>query len=268
MFSATVEARMGPELRRLCRQAVVAAMVCSSAGSGGLEAQERLRAPGGTIVGRVLVDGTNEGLADVEVRVLGTSFGAVTDGRGVFRIDPTPAGVFQLRFTRLGYAVRTDSVEVEVGAVVSVTAAMSGEPVEVAPLHVTVRSAVLDRSGFYDRRSQGVQGYFLERQDIEDRQPDSVTDLFRRMNGIRVIHGGLYGSQVLVNQRVTFRDSAAGCEPAIWLDGIRSTMRTPDVMRVEELEGIEVYTGASAPGKFNDLCGVIVIWTRHRRAKG
>jgi hypothetical protein len=39
-------------------------------------------------------------------------------------------------------------------------------------------------------------------------------------------------------------------------------MGSYDMMRAQEIEGIEVYTGGSAPGKFNDICGTVVIWTR------
>ena len=231
---------------------------------GGVQAQQGLRASGSAVVGRVLDGSTADGLAEVQVQVLESSLTVHTDSRGNFRIEPVPPGTHRLRFSRIGYAERTGAVDVTVGAVLEVRVALSEDPVELAPLTVMVRSAVLDRAGFYDRRSQGMRGHFLERGDIEGRQADAVTDLFRRMSGVRVVHGGIYGSQVLVNQRVTFKDSSAGCEPSIWLDGIRSTMLTPDDMEVEELEGLEVYTGASAPGKFNDICGVIVLWTRQR----
>ena len=230
--------------------------------------QERPGALAGALTGKVVDAATGQGLGDVEIRVVGTDMAAVTDDRGSFRIDPIRAGTHRVRFSRIGYTERTEAIEIAMGAVLAVTASLAEDPVELPPLIVTVRSAVLDQAGFYDRREQGMRGYFLERSDIEDRRPDTVTDLFRRMNGIRVIHGGIYGSQVLVNQRVTFTDSSAGCQPSIWLDGIRSTMATPDLMQVEELEGIEVYTSASAPGRFNDVCGVIVLWTRQRRATG
>ncbi|NNF27059.1 MAG: carboxypeptidase-like regulatory domain-containing protein [Gemmatimonadetes bacterium] len=233
-----------------------------------LLAQERPVALGGALTGRVVDAVTTEGIAGVEVSILDTALGALTDSHGGFRIDPINPGTLRVRFSRIGYGERTDTIEVPVGQVLAVTASLAEEPVELAPLTIAVRSAVLDRAGFYERRSQGMRGHFLERGDIEDRRPDAVTDLFRRMNGIRVIHGGIYGSQVLVNQRVTFKDSSAGCEPSIWLDGIRSTMPTPDDIKVEELEGIEVYTGASAPGRFNDICGVVVLWTRQRRTAG
>lgn len=237
-------------------------------GQADLTAQERPRGLGSALTGRVVDEATAEGIGDVEVRVLGTAWSTVTDSNGEFRINRIRPGIHRVRFARIGYGERVEIIDVAVGGVLAVAATLAEEPVELAPLTVTVRSAVLDRVGFYERRSQGMRGHFLERGDIEERQPDAVTDLFRRMSGIRVLHGGIYGSQVLVNQRVTFDDSAAGCEPSIWLDGIRSTMNTPDDMKVEELEGIEVYTGASAPGRFNDICGVIVLWTRQRRTAG
>ena len=231
-------------------------------------AQERPGALGGALTGRVIDHATADGIAGVEIRVLESGLVTITDSRGGFRLEPISSGTYRVSFHRIGYAERREEITVVGGEILAVVASLAEEPVELAPLTVTVRSAVLDRAGFYERRGRGMRGHFLERGDIEERRPDAVTDLFRRMNGIRVIHGGIYGSQVLVNQRVTFTDSSAGCQPSIWLDGIRSTMATPDLMQVEELEGIEVYTSASAPGRFNDVCGVIVMWTRQRRATG
>ena len=231
----------------------------------GAIAQDRMTVMPGAIKGRVTIHGTDQGLSEVEVRILGTSFRAVTDHRGNFRIDPTPPGDHVIQFSRMGYGTRSDTVRIPVGVILDVKAALAMEPIQLDELVVVAQSAVLERGGFYARQSQGYRGYFIDRQEIERRNPDTPTDLFQRMSGLRVIHGGLYGSQVFMNQVVTFKnDGSLGCLPSIWIDGIRSTMRTPDVMLVDEIEGIEVYKGASSPGKFNDLCGTIVIWTRQR----
>ncbi len=122
---------------------------------------------------------------------------------------------------------------------------------------MTVRSLLLETRGFYDRKRQGFRGVFMDRVAIEDADPIYVGDLFRNIPGVEVVDGRL-----VMSQSVTLRGGGRGCEPSLWLDGIRSGLRNYDYMRPDHIEGLEVYTGGGAPGKYNDLCGTVVIWTR------
>jgi hypothetical protein len=216
----------------------------------------------GALSGRVLsTDG--EALEGADVWLEGTDFVALTDEHGEFRLNEVPAGLHLLRIARLGYAERSDSVTVTDGDLTVLSVRLSTEPIELEPITASVRSLVLERAGFYGRQEQGFGGRFVDRITIERRNPGAVTDLFRNMPGVHIRYGGIYGSQVVVNQTVNFRDGQHGCLPAIWLDGIRSTLRSFDMMRVEEIEGIEVYAGGG-PGKFNDVCGTVLVWTKVR----
>lgn len=226
-------------------------------------AAQRGRPPDGVVAGQVLDAETEEPLDGVEVGLEDTELRAVTDNEGRFRLAGVAGGSYTLWARRIGYAERSDSLRVPPRALVDVTIVMSTDPIELEELVVTVRSPVLARNGFYSRQEQGYGGVYIDRAEIERRRPQSVTDIFKNVPGLRVVYGGIYGSKVFVNQRVTFDDAnLPGCEPLLWLDGIRSTMTIYDLMRAEEIEGIEIYSGGSAPGKFNHLCGTIVIWTR------
>jgi hypothetical protein len=225
-------------------------------------AQER-RVPEGLITGRVIDQADGEPVAGAEVVLDDGTLRGITDDDGAFRLEGVPGGPHLLRTRRLGYGSRTDSLHVPARALLDVTVALSVEAIELDALVVTVRSPVLAGHGFYARQEQGFGGHFIDRAEIEERRPNSVTDLFRDIPGLRVIYGGIYGGRIFVNQRATFADDGRpGCEPGVWLDGIRSTMNSYDLMRAEEIEGIEVYTGGRAPGKFIDICGTVVIWTR------
>jgi hypothetical protein len=226
-------------------------------------AAQRGRPPDGVVTGQVLDARTEEPLEGAEVGLEDTELRAVTDNEGRFRLPGVAGGSYRLWARRIGYAERSDSLRVPPRALVDVTVVMSTDPIELEELVVTVRSPVLARNGFYARQEQGYGGVYVDRAEIERRRPQSVTDIFKNVPGLRVVYGGIYGSKVFVNQRVTFDDAnLPGCEPLLWLDGIRSTMTIYDLMRAEEIEGIEIYSGGSAPGKFNHLCGTIVIWTR------
>jgi len=231
--------------------------------AGGVDAQERRQEIRSAIRGRVVDEQDGEPISGVVLSLEATDLVVVTNGRGEFRMEPVPPGDHVLVAAHVAYAVRTDSLDVPKGALLDLTVTLSTEAIELEELVVVVRSPVLERRGFYGRQRQGYGGTFMDRSEIEERNPESVTALFRNMPGLRVVYGGIEGSRVFMNQRVRFLDGdLPGCEPAVWLDGIRSTMGSYDIMRAEEIEGIEVYTGGNAPGKFNDICGTVLIWTR------
>ena len=215
-----------------------------------------------SISGLVLDQRTNDPVAGVQVSVDGTSVLSITDESGEFQFEGVLAGTLVLRSRRLGYEERSDSLSVPQGVLIDLTIHLSTEPVELEELVVEVRSRLLEQRGFYGRQRSGYGGVFIDREAIEDRNPNVLTDLFRTMSGLRVVYGGLFGPKVFVNQNITFSDGGLGCEPGLMLDGVRSTMRSYDFIDPVEVEGLEVYAGGGAPGGFSDPCGTIAIWTR------
>ena len=226
-----------------------------------VEAQ-RDRVGTASISGLVLDQETNDPVMGVEMSVDGTSTLSITNDQGEFRFEEVLSGSLILRSRRLGYEERMDSLSVPEGALIDVTVRLSTEPVELEELVVEVRSRLLEQRGFYERQRTGYGGVFIDRETIEDRNPNVITDLFRTMSGLRVVYGGLFGPKVFVNQNITFSDGGLGCEPSLMLDGVRSTMRSYDFIDPVEVEGLEVYAGGGAPGGFSDPCGTIAIWTR------
>ena len=218
----------------------------------------------GAIAGQVFDQETRKWVAGVEVTVDDME-PVITDAEGHFRIDAIPAGWHRVVTRRIGYETRVDTVAIPTNSVLAVRVALSREPVVLEPLTITVRSATLERNGFYTRAQQGYSGVYLDRAKIEAMRATSVTQLFRNITGIRVVYDGLHGARLVINQVVSLSDpeqDIGGCQPSYWIDGIRSTMTTPDMMRLDELEGIEVYRRAGAPGKFIHSCGTILFWTR------
>ena len=218
----------------------------------------------GAIVGQVFDQDTRKWVAGVEITVDDME-PVITDAEGHFRIDAIPVGWHRVVTRRIGYETRVDTVAIPTNSILAVRVALSREPVVLEPLTITVRSATLERHGFYTRAKQGYSGVYLDRAKIEAMRATSVTQLFRNITGIRVVYDGLYGARLIINQVVSLSDpeqEIGGCQPSYWIDGIRSTMTTPDMMRLDELEGIEVYRRAGAPGKFIHSCGTILFWTR------
>ena len=56
------------------------------------------------------------------------------------------------------------------------------------------------------------------------------------------------------------------CTPDLLLDGQRLGVVGVDVLRPEEIAGIEVYLGAAAPMRYRtSTCGVILLWSMRNR---
>ncbi|MCE2454985.1 MAG: carboxypeptidase regulatory-like domain-containing protein [Gemmatimonadetes bacterium] len=252
----------------LDRKAVAAAVLVLAAMGPLTELEAQRRTEAGVITGVVIDQESVEPLADVRLVLVPYGEGrevfgrtAVTNQDGRFLLSEVAGGAYDLRVELLGYGDRSDSLEIDEGTFLDISVSLGIEAIELDEISVTVGSVVLARQGFYDRKRQGFRGTFIERSEIEEEQPASVTELFQNVRGVTVVWGGVYGSQVFMNQRSSLTSGHPGCRPEVWLDGIRSTIESLDIMRVEELEGIEVYRGG-APGKFNDPCGTIAIWTK------
>jgi len=237
-------------LRRLSWSAILLLLT-----PGFSEAQQ---ADGARLTGRVLDAANGDGIEGAEVRLDGTLMTAVTNSRGRFRFNDVPPGVRIVQIARLGFESRADTIEVPQGMSITLDFPISVEPILLEPIIVSLRSLLLEMRGFYDRQAQGFSGFFADRATIEDADPVLMTDLFRSVPGVEVINN----SRLLMSQSVDLRGGGRGCEPSLWLDGARSGLRQYDHLRPDHIEGIEVYTGGGAPGKYNDLCGTVVIWTR------
>ena len=208
--------------------------------------------------GTVVDTDGGKGVRGAEVTLDGTGLRAFTDDKGRFHFETLRPGRYLLHVYRIGYETRTDSLVVPDGISMDVNLEISVAPIELPGIEVVTRSLLLETRGFYDRRRQGFRGFFMDRPAIEKQDPLYVTDLFRSVPGVEVVNG----SYLRMSQSVTLLGGGLGCEPSMWLDGIRSNIRNYDYIRPDHIEGLEVYTGGGAPGKYNDLCGTVVIWTR------
>jgi len=228
--------------------------------------------PRGTISG-VVRDSSGAGIAGAEVGIAGTGLRAHTNSQGEFRLTNVPAGAVSVGVRRLGFVPAVASIVIAANE----TAAIS---VLVAPLAQSLAAIIVrgDRrfedygrlAGFYQRRSRSSGGHFITREQIDQRNPAQLTDLFRNVPGARI-----YSSTF--NNVVRFRGMR--CAPLVWLDGFPATAAEFDLDTLDPyvVEGIEVYLGvATVPPEFRWVrgggsCGAIVIWTgfeeRRRKAR-
>lgn len=179
-----------------------------------------------------------------------------SDGR--FSFDGVPAGPASLTARRLGYKARTLQLEVNASIANPLSFTLQTVPTDVASVLVEGTDPRLDV--FYMHKRQSSFGRFIEGSEIERKGPVYLSELFRTIPGASVRASGRVGNVVRLR----------GCQPMIWLDGIRvPNAELDDVTNPMDIGGIEIYTSWSAlPGEYMDRdaagCGAIVVWTKSR----
>jgi hypothetical protein len=201
----------------------------------------------------------------VEVVVLQARAAVHSDSLGVFRFADIPAGKRQLHFRRLGFSPKSVDADISEGKTLALAVVLEAYATEIEGVTVeemTRRRQVL--SDFYDRSSRGF-GHFITRDQIEKRNPMNLSDMMRMIPGARLVplRGG---SQATL--RFSRAQGARDCPPQYWVDGVKAWNLNIDDVVPQDVEGIEVYSGASTvPPQFNTregttICGVVLIWTR------
>lgn len=218
------------------------------------------RAGGDVRVHGLIVDRqTGDPLRNVSIRLSpdhGEAFETTTGPAGVFSLSAVPPGDYTLHVTLLGYEALEHEIHLSPESGVELQIELASEVIALEPVVVeTVRESWLARAGFYERQRRGF-GRFLTREEIEERAPHLVTDLFRTVPGVSVSTGG-------AGAVVTMR---GGCHPDVFLDGMR--MMPPfdfdDYLGIQDVEGVEIYRDTTPPPQYASIsgCGSIVVWTR------
>ncbi|MDZ7780948.1 MAG: carboxypeptidase regulatory-like domain-containing protein [Gemmatimonadota bacterium] len=215
------------------------------------------------VIGRVTDRSTQRPLPSASVRLIDVedderlAWEGASDSTGTFRGPRVRPSTYRVRVEALGYGELVQSVPLSGYGTVELMVELSPSALELDPLVVVSRRrSRLESAGFYDRRRRGF-GHTLNRREIEDRHPSTVTDLVRAMPGVSVAPGGL-GTGGIIRMR-------GGCIPDVILDGARLSgpVRLDNLLSVSDLEGLEVYSGSTTPAQYStSSCGTVLAWTR------
>jgi TonB-linked SusC/RagA family outer membrane protein len=248
---------------------LAAALLVASAGAA--------RAQSTSITGRVVEAGAEGRPVDqVQVNVVGTTLGALTNAEGRYTIRGVPAGTHTVRALRVGYAEQKKTVEVTAGQAATADFTLSTVAVSLAPVVTTA-------TGDQRRVEIGNSVANIRAADVVDNAPvRNIDDLLNsRTAGVAI----QTGTQTGTGSRVRIRGQSSlnlSNDPIYVIDGIRMTSDVRDtryttggsnVSRVgdlnpEEIENIEVVKGPSAATLYGTDAanGVIVITTKRGRA--
>ena len=137
-------------------------------------AQLGAQVPTGNVSGRVVEATSQQPLVGVSVVVVGTQLGAVTRTDGSFLIVGVPAGVQQLRASRIGFAPQDQSVSVTAGGTATVQFALQSR--------AAVLSDVVVQVGYGEQRREAITGS-VATVDAEEANVGVVTNANQMMQG-------------------------------------------------------------------------------------
>jgi hypothetical protein len=259
--------------------------------------------PAAQVAGTVTEPETNAPLSDVWVTLVSLEGDSVmlthTDSSGMFLLTAPRPGSYYVRARRLGYTPGFEGpLDLVAGRAVDATFSLRQLAFALDPINITAEAVdrYLHDVGFYNRQKYH-RGYFMDRQEIENRL-GAVADVIQLLSvvpGVDVEEGvpGKPGSRVRFSRATTGFSPASwsgvnSCEakgPRIWVDGFLIETVFPEaladgkdylqfqavqqVVQPEDVYAIEVYrTPSQIPPEYGGPesgCGVILIWTLHRR---
>ena len=259
-------------LSSLGRAAALGVLLGLPLGGSGILAAQGV----GAIEGRVIDKTTRAGLQAVQVLLVGTTRGAVSDANGRFTISNVPVGNVEIRLRQIGYATVTRSVAVQAGTAASVEVELTSSPIALDALVVTPTGE--SRA----REIPNAVSNISARAVTDKAAPRGFSDLLQaRVPGLNVQQSsGTTGTGTRIRIRGSNSLSLSN-EPVIVLDGIRinsdptansigvggqQTSRLDDV-NPDDIESIEVIKGPSATALYGTAAanGVIQIRTRQGR---
>lgn len=222
--------------------------------------------PTGAIVGTVR-DSAGAAVPGVDVSVPAV-VRTRTDSAGRFRLAGVRPGTAVIHLRRMGFLPKTVTAEVASGRIATLVVSLEPFAQELPGVVVQdeERHAREMMQEFYHRKEQGF-GYFVTRAEIEKRDPAVLSDMMRQIPGARLIplRGG--GHATLRFARAV-SSPGRDCPPQYWVDGVMAYGLNIDDLSPRDIEGIEIYQGASVvPAEYNTqygttACGVVLIWSR------
>lgn len=216
----------------------------------------------GSVAGTLRDAESAQGVAGAEVRLRGTSLGAVSGRGGAFRIGAVPPGEYTLVSSHLFYGERTGSVAVPPGGTVRVEMLMGTRAIELPPLTVIVEAPPPRRAsggGVTITRDQIARVGARARDAAELIQALALPGVIVRRRGDDTLCVGYAPGQA---RMMAF----GGCVPMeVYVNDVHAT--SPDLALLlppEAIERIVLYRPVEAGSLFpvNAANGVLVIYTR------
>ena len=255
-------------LYRMFRPAAMIALLCATAATAA--AQDRSsESRVARLTGRV-ADAVGAAIVKAEVLVTNTSFRAETGTDGRFELVNLPSGSVEVIVRRLGFSPAKIPLELGDGEMRDIRVLLSPVVMVMDSVAVVAEGPTIEKAfgGFEMRKARGF-GTFITREQIEKKNPRVTTDLFRSVNGVKLLREN--GTPTVVSTRL---GATSFCPVRYYIDGANYPLygQSIDTMiQVADIGAIEIYPGgATVPPQFGgreSACGIIAIWTRQGKLK-
>ena len=175
----------------------------------------------GTVTGQVVAATTGQPINGVQISILETALGGLSNVSGRFLINRVPAGTYTVQATYVGYGTQTQEATVSPGGAATIQFEMEVSAVAMDELIVT------GTAGAVERRKLGTSAASLDVTAVSEVTPLSSFSqaLEGRIPGVRSIGtvGGVGAGREL---RIRGTDSfQLGQRPVIYIDGVRVDAR-------------------------------------------
>ena len=230
----------------------------------------------GSISGQVVDQTTRNPVPDAQVSVVGTARGAQTDSQGRFTISGVPAGTYDLRVRRVGYAPTVQRVSVSTGGSATADFALGTSATRLEEVVVNAVTGQAQR-----RVESGTNNGLIDVESLNKGPITQMADVLQgRIAGVTLQSAaGTQGS----SQKIRIRGAnslSLSNEPLLYVDGIRVSngkggiaLGGQDYSRLndinpEEIENVEILKGPAASAIYGSAAavGVILITTKRGRS--
>jgi TonB-linked SusC/RagA family outer membrane protein len=255
---------------------VVNAMRCAGVALALLASAAAAQAQDGSILVQVNEQGSGRPVEAVQINVVGTNLGGVTNSEGRLLVRNVRAGTASVRALRVGYAEQRRTVNVVAGEQATVEFSLAQVAVSIAPVVTTA-------TGQTAREELGNAVSTIDVANVTETAPVStIADVLNsRAPGVTVITGTQTGG----GSRIRIRGHSSlnlSNDPIYIIDGVRMTRncdsselftggtqpcRAGDI-NPDEIESMEIVKGPSAATLYGTDAanGVVVITTKRGRS--
>lgn len=266
-LQATMQARKGPAVTAEIPIGVGDAATELFARTILLGSNTGAKAGNASVSGKVVLEGGASGSTS-RVELVGTDIVVMANQNGEFTMTNLPSGSHVLLARHLGYGAGAAPVDLTSRERQSVTITLPKFVSIMDPVLVTARrNRSLDRVGFSNRMKSGT-GYYIGPDQIEKIRPYRLTDIIRRVPGVRVSYSGR--GESIESSRGADSFTGGSCT-VYYVDGTPWLSMEPDDINDfvggQEVVAVEVYQSSHVPAEFTrgaGACLTIVLWTKFK----
>ena len=205
-------------------------------------------------------------VSGASVRAWGTDREALTNDRGVFVLDSLPAGTRTVEARALGWTPVRATAHLADARVTGVDFAFRERAVVLPTVTSRAQLVYARKLIEFERRRRAGFGTFLTPAYLESRPNVKLGELLRELPSVRIVNTDVSANPTrTVLMPMQGGAGTVNCVPTLWVDGVRDPSQDFELLRSDNLAGVEIYTRAfDRPAQFTDSskCGAIVVWLR------